>query len=105
MHLSLSLYIYIHIYVYAYVCTKGGIVVVEVELTRASAAVDLGWLSQYPRLADVALLPNTYIELLNSTACVVTRTLDVRAAHLAPRVLAVDILKSLLAPHDTEKKD
>jgi len=82
-------------------------VVVEVELKRTFAAVYLGWLSrwQHPRLADVALLPNTYIELLNSTACVVTRALDVRAAHLAPRVLAVDILKSPLALHYTMQND
>ena len=42
----------------------GGAVLVEVVLTKASGAVDLAWVSQYPAEYEVVLAPNTYLDLL-----------------------------------------
>ena len=41
----------------------GGAVLVEVALTKASGAVDLAWVSQYPAEYEVVLPPNTYLDL------------------------------------------
>lgn len=46
------------------------------QLGRAAGAVDLAWVSQYPHLAELVLLPYTLLDINTHCAAVATTSLD-----------------------------
>lgn len=46
------------------------------QLGKAAGAVDLAWVSQYPHLAELVLLPYTHLDINTHCAAVATASLD-----------------------------